>query len=200
MFSYQWVWPPFAALGWAWRKNTGLNSGSQPSDWGSEELDGEEKAGESDKSEPEDPSCFYRPASLLHWRRYLRNLKRCCGICFWASGCRMCLVCPCLVWWGCWHSRTFGGILLNLALLRGPSAYGNALSACKPFPPRASCILLCFAIYPNWCITACRLSRKYKNKDTVLLPWPEDLMQLCYWSGHPWWKQCKKQWGAQSHL
>lgn len=42
----------FVASGWAWRKSIGLNSGFQPWGCGVEQLDGEQRAGESDKSEP----------------------------------------------------------------------------------------------------------------------------------------------------
>lgn len=43
-----------------------LNSRSQPSGWGSEELNGEEKAVEDAKSEAGASSCFHRLADLLH--------------------------------------------------------------------------------------------------------------------------------------
>lgn len=164
MFSHQCVWPPFAAQGWACeeQERTLDWTGSQPSGWGSEELGGEENAGERHKSEPEDPSCFYRPASLLHWR-YLRNLKLCCGICFWASDCRTCSGCPLLLWWGCWHSRTFWWDVIygtgTLTLLGAAVCLQMLHSKGK-----LHFIMFC---YRNWCRRARRLWRKYIKKDTV---------------------------------
>lgn len=93
--------------------------------WGAE-LGGEEKAGESDQSEPEHPSCFYSCFYLLHHRRYLRNLKPCCDVCFWlqnvfsfSSPRRMGLLARDISVGWCYKG--------TLALLGNPSAYGNAV-------------------------------------------------------------------------